>query len=191
VSGDDDIVVGEIKTLVTFVVSGVSKDNIFGGSGCQFVSGFSGEIRIAATTEHAQVFIGGGDSIEGEVWAGCADCLGGEVVQQICGHVEPFYPVVSWNRSLKKQGKQHIINGAKDALDFTVMQRSVGTRHPQKYPFGDEECVRGGVIELTSIVAPDGFDGATKLCGDIIDFFNKVEKVSDLTCKVKVHTKWE
>jgi hypothetical protein len=81
VSGDDNVVGGEIKTPITFVVSGVSKENISGGSGCQFVSGFGGEIRIASTIEHAQVLIGGGDSMEGEVWVGRADHLGGEVVQ--------------------------------------------------------------------------------------------------------------
>jgi hypothetical protein len=59
VSGDDDIVGGEIKTLVTFVVSGVSEENTSGGVGCQFMGGFDGEIRIAGTTKHAQVLIGG------------------------------------------------------------------------------------------------------------------------------------
>jgi hypothetical protein len=78
----------------------------------------------------------------------------------------------------------------KDALGFTILQRGVGTRYSQKYPFCGEECVRGGVIELTTIIALDGFDGTTKLCGDISDFFDKVEKVLDLTCKGKVHTKW-
>jgi hypothetical protein len=63
---------------------------------------FSREIRIADTTEHEQVLIGGSDSIEDEVWASRADPLGGEAVQQICDGVEPFYPVASWNRSLKK-----------------------------------------------------------------------------------------
>jgi hypothetical protein len=126
----------------------------------------------------------------GEVWTGHVDRLGGEAVQQICGGVEPFYPVASQNRSLKKQETQHIIDGAEDALDFTILWRSVGTRHPQKYPFGGEECARGGVIELTTIVVPDDFDGAAKLCGDINDFFfEKVKKVSDLTHKGKVHTK--
>jgi hypothetical protein len=66
------------------------------------VSSFSGEISIADTTEHAQVLIGGGDSMEGEVWTDYTDHLGGEVIQQICGGVEPFYPVASRNRSLKK-----------------------------------------------------------------------------------------
>jgi transketolase N-terminal domain/subunit len=77
---DDDVVGGEIKTTVTFVVSGVSEENTSGGPRCQFVSGYCGEIRIAGTTEHTQVLIGGGDSMEGEVWAGHADCLGEEVV---------------------------------------------------------------------------------------------------------------
>jgi hypothetical protein len=191
VSGDDNVVGGEIKTPITFVVSGVSEENTSGGPGCQFVSGFGGEIRIACTTEHAQVLIGGGDSMEGEVWTDRADRLGGEAVQKICDFVEPFYPVASRNRRLKKQGTQHIIDGANDVFGFTVLRRSVGTRHPQNDPVGGEECVRGGVIELTAIVALDGFDGAAKLCGDISEKCDKVEKVSDLTRKGKVHTKWE
>jgi hypothetical protein len=101
-SGDDDIVGGEIKTPVNFMVSGVSEENTSGGPGCQFVSGFSREIRIAGTTEHTQVLIGGGDSIVGKVWIGRVDRLGGEAVQQICGGMEPFYLVASRNRSLKK-----------------------------------------------------------------------------------------
>jgi hypothetical protein len=40
-----------------------------------------------------------------------------------------------------------------------------------------------------TIVALDGFDGAAKLCGDISEFFDKVEKMSDLMRKEKVHTK--
>jgi hypothetical protein len=76
VSGDDDIVGGEIKTPVTFVVSEVSEENTSGGAGCHFVSGFGREIRIAGTIEHVQV-------------------------KQICDGVEPFYPVASQNRSLK------------------------------------------------------------------------------------------
>jgi hypothetical protein len=171
------------------VVSEVSEENTSGVTRCQFVSNFDGEIRIVGTTEYAQVLIGGGDSMEGKVWTGRADRLGGEAVQQICGGVEPFYPVASRNRSLKKQGAQHIIDGAEDVLNFTVLRRRVGTRHPQKYPFGDEECARGGVIKLTTIVALDDFDGAAQTVWRHKHFFDKMEKVSDLTRKGKVHTK--
>jgi hypothetical protein len=93
--------------------------------------------------------------------------LGGEVVQQMYDGVEPFYLVASWNRSLKEQGAQYIINGMKDAFDFTILRRSVWTRHPQNQHFGGEECVRGGIIELATVVILDDFDGTTKLCGDI------------------------
>jgi hypothetical protein len=67
------------------VISEISEENASDGSGCQFVSGFGGEIRIAGTTKHMQVLIGGRDSMEGEVWTGFTDRLGGEAVQQICG----------------------------------------------------------------------------------------------------------
>jgi hypothetical protein len=90
VSRDDDVVGGEIKTTVSFVVSRVSKENTSGGPRCQFVSGFVGEIKIPGTIEHAQI------------WAGHVDCLGGEADQHICGGVEPFYPLASRSRSLKK-----------------------------------------------------------------------------------------
>jgi hypothetical protein len=66
VSGDDNVVGGEIKTSVTSVISGVSEENKSGGPGCQFVGSFGGEIMIAGTTEHAQVLIGGGGSMEGK-----------------------------------------------------------------------------------------------------------------------------
>jgi hypothetical protein len=52
-----------------------------------------------------------------------------------------------------------------------------------------EECSRGGVVELTAVVTLNSFDGATKLCGDKGEKFDKVKKVSGLTHKGKVPTK--
>jgi hypothetical protein len=62
-SDDNDVVGGQIETLVAFVIDGVSKENTSSGPGCQFVSVFGGEIGIAGATEHTQVLIGGGDSM--------------------------------------------------------------------------------------------------------------------------------
>jgi hypothetical protein len=93
------------------------------------MSSFDGEVGIAGTTEHSQVLIGGGDTMESDVWAGCIDRLAGKMVQQICGSVEPFYPVASQERSLKEQGANHVINGAESTLGFTVLRRSVGAGH--------------------------------------------------------------
>jgi hypothetical protein len=75
----------------------------------------------------------------------------------------------------------HIINGVENALKFSILRRSVWTRHPQNHPFSGEECARGSIVELTVIVALDVFDGVAKLYGDISEKFDKVEKVSDLT----------
>jgi hypothetical protein len=51
------------------------------------------------------------------------------------------------------------------------------------------ERSRGGVVELTTVVALNNFDGASKLCGDKGEKIDKVEKASDLTHKGKVYTK--
>jgi hypothetical protein len=67
------------------------------------------------------------------------------------------------------------------------MRRSVWTRHLYNHAISGAKCARGGVVELMTIVALDDFDGATKLCGDISNFFGKVERVLDLTWKGKVH----
>jgi hypothetical protein len=56
-SGDDDVVDYEIKTLVAFMFSRVSKENTSSGPRCQFVSKFGKEIGIRDIVEHAQVLI--------------------------------------------------------------------------------------------------------------------------------------
>jgi hypothetical protein len=67
------------KTMMLLVVrsrhrfSVVSRENTFGGLESHFVSGFGREIGIADTNEHTQVLIGGGDSVEGDVWTCLTD----------------------------------------------------------------------------------------------------------------------
>jgi hypothetical protein len=56
-SRDDDIVGGEIKTLITFVISRVFEEDTTSGLGGQFVGSLCGKVGIANTAEHAQVLI--------------------------------------------------------------------------------------------------------------------------------------
>jgi hypothetical protein len=165
-SGDDDVIGGEIETPITFVIGRVSEEDTSSGPGCQFLRCLGGEVGIAGATKDSQVLIGGGDTVESDIGARCADHFAGKMVQQICGSVEPFYPVVSRKRSLEEQGANHVINGEDSTLGFTVLWRSVGAGHPQNHPTNDEECSRGGVVELPVVVVLDNFDGAAKLCGD-------------------------
>jgi hypothetical protein len=60
---------------------------------------------------------------------------------------------------------EHIIDGAKRMLDFTVLQRGVRTGHPQDDSIGGKECTGGGVVKFTIVVTLDDFDGAAKLHG--------------------------
>jgi hypothetical protein len=58
-SGDDDVIGGVIETLIAFVIGRVSEEGTSGEPGCQFMSWWIGEVGIASTIEHLQVFIGG------------------------------------------------------------------------------------------------------------------------------------
>jgi hypothetical protein len=53
--GDNNVVGGEIQTLITFVINGVSKEDTPSGPGGQFVGSLCGEVGIANTAEHTQV----------------------------------------------------------------------------------------------------------------------------------------
>jgi hypothetical protein len=46
---------------------------------CQFMRCLGGEVRIAGATEHSQVLMGGGDTVE-SVGAGLMDHLTGKMV---------------------------------------------------------------------------------------------------------------
>jgi hypothetical protein len=128
--GDDDVIGGEIETPIAFVIGRVSEEDTSGGPGCQFMRCLGGEVGIAGATKHSQVLIGGGNTVESDIGAGCADHFAGKMVQQICGSVEPFYLVASQEISLKEQRANHVINGAESTLGFTIPRRSVGTGHP-------------------------------------------------------------
>jgi hypothetical protein len=49
------------------------------------------------------------------------------------------------------------------------MWRSVWAGHPQNHTIRDKERQGGSIVELTTIVALNNFDGGAKLCGDIIE----------------------
>jgi hypothetical protein len=80
--------------------------------------------------------------------------------------VEPINLVANWERSLKEYGANHIIYSAKSTIGFTVLWGGVGVGHPQNQPMSDDECSRGDIVELTTVVTLNSFDGAAKLCGD-------------------------
>jgi hypothetical protein len=56
-SGDDDVVGGEIETPIALVIDGVSEEYTTSGPRGQFVSSLCEEVGIANTTKNAQVLV--------------------------------------------------------------------------------------------------------------------------------------
>jgi hypothetical protein len=52
-SRDNDVVSGEIETLIAFVISGVSEEDTMSGLEGQFVGNLCGKVGIANTAKHA------------------------------------------------------------------------------------------------------------------------------------------
>jgi hypothetical protein len=52
-SGDDDVVGGEIETLITFVICRVFEEDTTSGPMSQFVGNLCGEVGMANTTKIA------------------------------------------------------------------------------------------------------------------------------------------
>jgi hypothetical protein len=69
-SGDDDVIGGEIETPIAFVIGRVFEEGTSGGLGCQFMRFLDGEVGIVGATKHLQVLIGGGDTVKSDIRAG-------------------------------------------------------------------------------------------------------------------------
>jgi hypothetical protein len=47
-------------------------------------------------------------------------------IEKICGSVEGVSPIDRWKATLKEQSAKNVVDGAKDALCFTILLRGVG-----------------------------------------------------------------
>jgi hypothetical protein len=54
---------GEVQTPIPLVVRGVAKEEAAGGARRKLMRGRSGSVRVAGTTEHAKVVVGGGCAV--------------------------------------------------------------------------------------------------------------------------------
>jgi hypothetical protein len=77
---DDDAMGGEVKTVIPLLVRGVAKKEATSGAWRQLMRTSSGSVGIASTTEHAEMVVGGGCAVWGEVRGGVTHRLRWEVV---------------------------------------------------------------------------------------------------------------
>jgi hypothetical protein len=128
VTGDDDAMGGEVMTAIPLVDRRVAKEEATSGAWRQLMGSSSGSVRVAGTSEHAKVVVGGGCVVQGEVGGGVAHRLRWEAVEEVGGDVQGFCPVASWERRLEEKVADHVGGGANHALCPAVLGGGVGAR---------------------------------------------------------------
>jgi hypothetical protein len=85
VTRDDDAVGGKVQTPIPLVVRGVAEEEAASGARRKLMRGGSRSVRVAGTAEHAQVVVGRGCAVQGEVRSRVAKRLRGKTVEEMCG----------------------------------------------------------------------------------------------------------
>jgi hypothetical protein len=120
-----------------------------------------GSVRIAGTTEHAKVVVGGGWAKWGVGWRTAFE---GRRLRR-CGGVQGLCPVAGGVRSLEEKATCHISGGANHVFGPAVLGRGVGARETHLDAIGGKERTGGVVVELAAIATLQVTDRATKLGG--------------------------
>jgi hypothetical protein len=167
VTRDDDAMGRELEAAIPLVVRGVAKEEATSGAWRQLVSGSSGSVGIAGTSKDAEVGVGRGGAIQGEIGGGVAHRLRGEVVEEVGGRVKGLAPVVGRKRGLKEKAATHVGDGANHAFGPTVLGRCVRARETQLNATSEEERPRGMAVKFAAIVTLQCTDGAAELGGDL------------------------
>jgi hypothetical protein len=123
---DDDLMGGEVKTAIPLVVRRVAKEEAARGVWRQLMGSSSRSVMVAGTCEHAEVVIGGGCVVQGEVVGGVAHRLRWEAVEEVGGGVQGLCPVASRKRRLEEKVADHVGGGANHALCPAVLGGGVG-----------------------------------------------------------------
>jgi hypothetical protein len=165
VTRDDDAVGGEVQTPIPLVVRGVAEEEATSGARRKLLRGGSRSVRVADTAEHAQVVVGRGCVVHGEVRCRVAHRLEGKTVEEMCGSMKGLCLVGGRERRLKEKAADHVGGGVNHTLGPAILSRGVGTRETQLDAVSEEERTGGVVVELAAIVALQGTDRALELGG--------------------------
>jgi hypothetical protein len=109
-------------------------------------------VKIAGTTEHAKMVIGGGCVVQGEVGSRVAHRLRQKTVEEVCSGVQGLCPVAGRESCLEEKAANHIGGGANRAFGPTVLGRGVGARETQLDAMSEKERTGDVVVELAAIV---------------------------------------
>jgi hypothetical protein len=123
------------------------------------------KIRVASAPEDMKVSISGRGTEESVVRSRSERSGGRKTVEKVGGGVKALYPEARGKGGLDQKSAHDIVCGPNHALCLAILWRSIRTRHTELDTAGEEEGARGGVIELTPVVALDGLNGEAELSG--------------------------
>jgi hypothetical protein len=152
--------------------------------------GSSKSVRVAGTTEHAKVVVGGGCVVQ-SVGSRVAHRLGGKTTEKVGGGVQGLCPVAGRERRLEEKATDHTGGGANHAFDPAILGRGVRARETQLDAMSEKERAGGVIVELASVFTLQGTDRAVKLGGDLGEKCVRAVNVSNFNLRVKVQRKWE
>jgi hypothetical protein len=127
------------------------------------MGGSGRDVRITLAAEDAKMVIGRGETIERKVGGGVVEGAGRVEVDKVCGGVKCLNPIRRRKVGLKEQGTNDVVDRAQNTFGTTILLGGVGTRHPKADTVREKESSCVGVIELTTIVALQAFNGGAKL----------------------------
>ena len=166
---DDDSVGREIKKAVSFMMSGVSKEDAQSRPRTEFMWGGGRQVWVTFATENSQMVVCWRLAEEGKVRRGILESFGGQDVEQGGRRGECLDPVGGGHGGLKKQGANDIIYRTNNAFSFTILRRGVWTGHAKLDALHEEEIAGARVVKLLPVIALDSLDLGAKLGGRVGD----------------------
>jgi hypothetical protein len=122
------------------------------------------KVRVASAPEDTKVGVSGRRTEESVVRSRSGRSGGRKAVEKVGGGVKTLCPEARGKGGLDHKSAHDIVCGPNHALCLAILWRSIRTRHTELDTAG-EEGARGGVIELTPVVALDGLNGEAELSG--------------------------
>jgi hypothetical protein len=154
---------GEIIATVPIMVRGVTKEHTAGRARCELMRSSGSKVRVASAPEDTKVGVSGRGTEESVVRSRSGRSCGRKAVEKVGGGVKTLCPEARGKGCLDQKSAHAIVCGPNHALCLAILWRSIRTRHKELDAVDEEEGARGGVIELTPVVALDGLNSEAEL----------------------------
>jgi hypothetical protein len=106
------------------------------------------KVRVASAPEDTKVGVSGRGTEESVVRSRSGRSGGRKAIEKVDGGVKTLCPEAWGKGGLDQKSAHDIVCGLNHALCLAVLWQSIRTRHSELDTVGEEQGVRGGVIEL-------------------------------------------